>query len=242
MSTVLMTRSIHDGEDARRFCLQNGISTLHIPLTRIEKTYIPCPLSSCYDAYIVTSAHAAPFIKELPDYVTRPIFTVGKKTSDAVHRNGARNIITGLGSAKDMLPLIHEYLPRHSSLLHIAAADHKDEPGKTLMETGFEYNLWTAYKASEITPVPQKLKEALIHGQIDLALHYSRRSAEILKQRVIEEELLEELKKIKHIFISHDASLAIPELNKEQIFIAEYPDEAYLLRTCLMVHNPGDIR
>ena len=155
-----------------------GHEPLVAPVIRIAATG-QAPPQGNWDALIVTSLHAADALATMAGR-DGLVYAVGPRTARAVGELGFRNIRVAEGDAVSLSALIRRELGPGRSLLHVTATHHKEEPARSLREAGYSVTLWEAYVAEAVETLPEGVEAALRHRRIDAALHYSRRSANLL--------------------------------------------------------------
>ncbi len=223
---VLVTRS---SEDAARTAERLGVlghEAVLAPVTRIVPTDDPAPVEP-YEALIVTSAHAAEALASLDRAKT--VFAVGERTADAVRMAGFSQVTVAEGDAVSLSRLIREGLPSGLRLLHVTARHHKEEPAASLREAGFTILQWEAYEARAVVSLPDAAAEALRSGQIGAALHYSRRSADLVVRLAEEAGLVSHLLAFPHLCLSADVAAPLRSAGAT-ILVAEDPSEDALLQ------------
>ncbi len=225
---VLVTRALDEAERTGSRLGERGHEALIAPLTAIHATG-ELPPSETFDALIVTSLHGAPYLSALPQAKTAPVFAVGPRTAEAVRAAGAGDVRVGEGDAVSLIRLIPEQMHPGAALLHIAGRDRKPEPEASLVKAGYAVRIWPAYEATAAERLPQELAAALTERTLDVVLHYSRRSALILRRLAEAEGLLTVLLGLHHVFLSQDVAEAFPELGSVQKSVAAAPDELSLL-------------
>jgi uroporphyrinogen-III synthase len=223
---VLVTRSIEDAERTSRRLAAKGHEALVAPVTEIIPTADPRPEGS-FDVLIVTSAHAKEALVSLPDKDCL-VFAVGPHTASAVRQAGFSSILVAEGDAVSLVALIRDSLEPDRTLLHVTGRHHKEEPAASLNASGFSVRHWEAYEARAVGNLPTQAVEALRTGQIDAALHYSRRSAEIFLRLAAAADLTSFLRPFPHLCLSADVAAPFEGLGVT-IVSAARPHEDFLL-------------
>lgn len=200
---ILVTRSAHDAERTAERLAALGHEPCLAPVTLIVPTGDPVP-EAPYDALIVTSAHAADSLGTLER--RKPVFAVGEHTADAVHSQGFADVTVADGDAVSLSRMIRGTLQPGLTLLHVTARHHKEEPAASLRAAGFTVLQWEAYEAKAVEHLPKAAIEALRTGQIGAALHYSRRSADLVVRLAEEAGLTSSLKAFPHLCLSADVA------------------------------------
>eukprot|EP01037_Dinobryon_pediforme_P009475 gene9475-9555_t len=171
------------------------------------------------EALIATSAHA--FLVPLPqDWRLLPLFAVGEHTARAAHPNGPVHI--GGGDWHSLLHLIRAAPFRRFA--YLAGHERKCE-----FEAAFDpacLHIIETYDARAVPSLSPAAEHALTQGQIDVVLHYSRRSCEIFLR--LTAHLSQPQPPIRHLCLSNDVAkpLILHGLKAE---VAASPHEKALL-------------
>jgi len=223
---VLVTRSAEDAARTAEKLAGIGHEACLAPVTRIVPTGDPMPLGS-YDALIVTSAHAHAALASLDR--SKPVFAVGEHTARAVRSVGFSDITVAEGDAASLVRLIRGTLTPGLTLLHVTARHHKGEPALSLRTAGFTILQWEAYAAMAVERLPDAATEALRSGQIGAALHYSRRSADLVIRLAGQAGLASSLLGVPHLCLSADVAAPLRSAGATTL-VAGDPSEEALLR------------
>ncbi len=222
---VLVTRSPEDAARTAERLAARGHEACLAPVTRIVPTGDPVP-SGFYDALIVTSAHAEAALAALDR--TRPVFAVGERTAEPVRAAGFADVTVAAGDAVSLARLIRGTLPSGLTLLHVTARHHKEEPAASLRACGFTILPWEAYEAKAVGTLPDGAVEALRTGQIDAALHYSRRSADLVIRLAGEAGLASSLLAFPHFCLSADVAAPLRSAGATTLVAGDPSEEALL--------------
>jgi uroporphyrinogen-III synthase len=222
---VLVTRSTDDAARTAEKLAARGHEACLAPVTRIVPTGNPAPLGS-YDALIVTSAHAQDSLTSLDR--AKPVFAVGDRTAEGVSGAGFADIAVAEGDAVSLARLIRETLPPGRTLLHVTARHRKEEPAASLRAAGFTVLQWEAYEAEAVERLPDSAVEALRTGQIGAALHYSRRSADLVVRLAGEAGLASSLLAVPHLCLSADVAAPLRRAGAATLVAGEPSEEALL--------------
>lgn len=223
---VLVTRSAGDAERTAQRLTALGHAACLAPVTRIVPTGDPAP-DAPYDALIVTSAHAADALAGLDRH--KSVVAVGARTADAVRAQGFAHVAVAEGDAVSLSRLIRGSLPAGLVLLHVTGRHHKEEPAASLRAAGFAVLQWEAYEAKAVETWPEVAVGALRTGQIGAALHYSRRSADLVVRLAGEAGLASNLRAFPHLCLSADVAAPLTAAGAATL-VAEDPSEDALLR------------
>lgn len=207
-----------------------GFDPVVAPLTRIVAT-AESPPEGGFDALLVTSARAAPFLAALPDEMRAlPVFTVGAASAEAVTAAGFSDARSADGDAQALGCLVRESLAPGARLLHVAGADRKDEPGASLAAAGLRVVAWNAYRA-QAQPLEARVRDALAQGTLQGALHYSRRSVALALEAARTGGVEGAFLRLLHAAISEDAADPLRRAGAARVHVAKEPRETALLST-----------
>ncbi|WP_230530487.1 uroporphyrinogen-III synthase [Microvirga roseola] len=223
---VLVTRASEDASRTARKLEARGHEALCAPVIEIATTGEPAPAGP-YDAIVVTSAHAAEALSAIENRQLT-VFAVGERTAETVRDAGFSSVSVAEGDAASLSRLIRREKEPGLTLLHVMARHHKDEPAASLRASGFHVLQWEAYEARATGSLPPTAIEALRSGKIGAALHYSRRSADLLVRRMGEAGLTSTLGSFPHLCLSADVAVPLEAMGAP-VLVAEEPAEGALL-------------
>ena len=215
---VLITRARGDAERSAHRLAALGHEAVIAPVLEFSPTNELAPPGP-FDAVVLTSARAVPALASRGGSAGIPIFAVGERTAAAAAAAGIGGVRSAGGDAHALAALILRALAPPARLLHIAGRDHKAEPAASLVAAGFTVDLWIAYDAVPTARLADAAHRALHDARLDAALHYSRRSAALLLDRVGEAGLITPFLALSHVCLSAGAP---------RVKVAERPDEAAL--------------
>ena len=220
---VLVTRPLSGATRTAERLRALGHVPLVAPLMTVEPTGEPPPTER-FDAILVTSANAIPALARL-DATARalPIFAPGTRTARLLREAGLLNVREGGGDANGLAASLRRSFPPPGALLHVAGRDRKPEPKASLSAAGYQVAEWVAYAAVPASCLPARLRAALSRREIEAVLHYSHRSAAILRRLAERAGVLEALGASAQICLSPDVAEALP--GAPSLVIASYPGE-----------------
>ena len=223
---VLVSRAKPDGERTAERLAARGHAALLAPVTTIEPTGA-APPRGAWDALVLTSAHAAPMLGALaaPD---RAVFAVGARTAAAARAAGLLRVHEAGGEAASLARLVAATLPPGATLLHATAPDRKPEPEASLTTAGFRVLVWECYAARPETRLPEEAVEAMRARHFEAALHFSRRSAELLVGLADREGLVPVLRTVPHLCLSADVASPLSAIGSTTL-VARDPSESGLM-------------
>jgi uroporphyrinogen-III synthase len=225
---VLVTRPAADGERTARKLRRLGHEAVLAPVLAVRPLDAAVP-SRDFTALVVTSANALHAIEGLPDPVRRgPAFAVGERSADALRRAGFTSVETAAdaGALARSAALI---LPAGGVLLHLCGRDRKPEPEASLRAAGFMVVPVEVYEAAAVGQLPAAAESALGQARLAAALHYSRRSAEILLHLCDSAGLTAALLALPQHCLSADVAAPLRERGASALVVAPQPREDDLL-------------
>ncbi|MGJ3265398.1 MAG: uroporphyrinogen-III synthase [Salinarimonas sp.] len=226
---MLVCRAAEDSGRTAARLEAAGFRTLVAPLIETRATGEPPP-EGPFDAVLVTSAKAAPFLERAPiDLARTPILAVGERTAEAVRAAGGLDVATAQGDAVSMIAHVRDRFSPGMRFLHVGGRDRKAEPDATLRASGHVVATWPAYEAASV-PLDETARAALAAGTVDAVLHYSRRSATLFVDALARAGLADRLPGLLHGAISPDAADPLHAAGATRVAIATEPSEAELLR------------
>jgi uroporphyrinogen-III synthase len=225
---VLVTRPQDDAGRTAAALRARGHEAVIAPVLRIEMTGEQPP-GEAFDAVVVTSANAIPALVSLGTrFQNIPLFAVGERTAAAARVAGFGNVAAADGDARSLSELIARSAPAAARVLHVAGRDRKAEPHASLAAAGFLVATWTAYAAVAASRLPPLALRTLHDGTLDAALHYSRRSAEILLRLAQDVDVTQPFLKLRHVCLSADVAAPLQAAGAD-VAVARRPDEEALL-------------
>lgn len=223
MTRVLVLRAREDAERTASILRAMGFTPLLSPVLEIVGTGAAIPRGP-FDAVLATSAKGLEFCVAPGELQSLPLHAVGARTTRIAQELGWRPDLFA-GDARGLLPLIRGRHETPARFLYLAGRDRRDELETGLRAAGHEVAVAVTYEARAAPTLAPAALDALEIGEIDAALHYSRRGAEIFMELARAAGLAERLSEIDHLALSSDAAWPLPRAR-----IAERPDEEHLLR------------
>lgn len=160
-------------------------------------------------------------------YKALPFHAVGAKTAKAAQALGWRPDIVA-GNAEAILPLLLARYPNPAHFLYLAGRDRQATLEAGLRAAGHRITAVDAYEARAATALTDEARAALSAGDIDIALHYSRRSVEIFLALTEAAGLAPGLRSIAHVALSDEVAKPLRSRGLK-VTLAERPDEDSLL-------------
>jgi len=227
---LLVTRPEPDATRTAEALRASGHEVLVAPL--LATLAIAAKFAGPYDGVLMTSANAARALTEHPrggELTCLPCFTVGGRTAEAARGAGFTDVVSADGAFGDLINLVVATAKRSGRLLYLAGEDRTGDLGGDLAKHGIAVDTAVIYRALAAEKLPAHLTEALKHGSLDGALHYSRRSVATLLALARHGGAIPALTGIAHYCLSTEVAAPLREAGATRIEIAPRPDEASLL-------------
>ena len=187
------------------------------------------PPAGPFDALLLTSANAVPALRPVANLRDLPVFAVGARTAALAAQAGFGPVREGPGEAAGLAALVAGLLPPGARLLHAAGAERKAEPAAALAAAGFRIATFVAYAAEARPGLPDAVAAALSCGDLDAALHYSRRSAAVALTLADGSGHGGAFRGLRHYCLSADVAAPLEAAGVPIHFVAARPREAELL-------------
>jgi uroporphyrinogen-III synthase len=213
-----------------------GHTALVAPILAIVPTGEAAP-DGTFAAIALTSANALPALGKLaPGQIAGcSIWVVGPRTAEALAQEGF-NVVGVATDGAALAAHLTATMPAGRVLL-AGGRDRKREPAASLRAAGFEAVVWDSYRAEIAESLPASACTALRDGGLDVALHYSRRTAEAALALATKAGLGDAFAKLRHLCLSPDVAAPLASLAPDRVAVAAQPDEASLL--ALIPAPPG---
>jgi len=225
---VVITRPQFDGERTATALRARGHEVLVTPLMRVEP--IAANLGGEWDAVIVTSANAPNAIADNSArhaLVELPLFAVGPRSAEAARETGFKDVTSANGDVRDLVRLVATRRGRGKApLLYLAGEDRSVDLIGELSACGVAGEMRMVYRAVTV-PFPLALKEALQAGEVDVVMHFSKRSADTYVAGAKIAGIAGPALAVRHLCLS--AQVAEPLAGASCVAIAARPNEAALI-------------
>jgi uroporphyrinogen-III synthase len=204
------------------------------PILVHEETKNTCP-AGVFDILIATSAQAfrALSAHDVPVSLRAlPLYVVGARTGEAAQRAGFSAPIRSGADAAALARMIAQDIASRAApmrALYLAGVARKPQLEAAVRALGLDLEVWEVYAARAASALPAPAAQALATGELDAALHFSRRSAEIFCVLADAAGLSEQARRLRHIAISPDAAQGLQRLDPPDLRVARAPEEGAML-------------
>jgi uroporphyrinogen-III synthase len=226
---LLVTRPEPDATHTAQTLRARGHDVLVAPLLQMQT--IDVELSGPYAAVLMTSANAARALASHPlaaELAQLPAFTVGARSAEAARAAGFADVTSADGALADLVTLAASRFAGRS-LLYLAGEDRAGDLAGELAAHGITVETAVIYRAVAAERLPAELKQALSNGELDGALHYSRRSVTTLIELGRAAGVVNALLSLAHTCLSDEVAAPLRNAGARQISVAPRPDEAALI-------------
>jgi uroporphyrinogen-III synthase len=221
-------RAQEDAERTASRLRDMGHTPIVSPVLKIVATGAKIPQGS-YDAVLATSAKGIEHARgDLGALRALTLHCVGVQTARAADELAWRpNLVAG--NAKALWPLLRTRYRKPAHFLYLAGRDRQDELESALRDAGHKVTVVETYEARASSALTDEAVAAIASGELDVALHYSKRSAEIFLALARASGLTECLDDVAHYALSEQVAAPLKAL-ATQVRVAAQPDETHLLR------------
>ncbi len=227
MTRVLVLRAREDALRTSEKLRAMRLTPVVSPVLEIVATGAPIPAGT-YDAVLASSAKGVECAgADIERYKALPFHAVGARTAATAEARGWHGSVVA-GNAEAALP---QLLARHlqpAHFLYLAGRDRQPTLETGLRARGHVVTAVNVYEARAVSALSDEALKALVAGDVDIVLHYSRRSAEIFLRLAQDAGLTERLSNVAHAALSEDVAMPFRAMGFDPV-VARSPDEAGLL-------------
>jgi uroporphyrinogen-III synthase len=230
---LLLTRPRLEAERTASALRSRGHEVLLAPMLEIQNLPGVTFGNGRWSALLMTSGNAARAVAVHPQVgaLRRLLcFAVGDQTAEAARIAGFSQVVSARGDGGELARRVTEEVADKSlPLLYVAGDDRARDMAAELAPAGLHLQTVVVYRAAAAQEFSPQIVSALRDGQIDGALHYSRRSTGIFVACAQTGGVVEAAAKLRHFCLSQRASEPLSEIGAPRIFIAARPDEQAML-------------
>lgn len=228
---LLVTRPEPDAHRTAAALRARGHDVLVMPMLRVERIDADFGAGP-WAGVLMTSTNAVRAIVVHPEFGALralPTLVVGERTRAAAEAAGFVDVTSADGDAEALARLVvTRLLPGRTPLLYLAGEQRAADFESALRSHLFDVRTVAVYRtvaSNELSPV---VKAALVAGEIDGILHFSRRSAEAFVAAARAAGALANALAARHYCLSAQVATALA--NKAAgVEVAPHPNEAALL-------------
>jgi uroporphyrinogen-III synthase len=235
MVRMLVTRPAPDAGDTAARLEALDIEATVCPLLTFETLPTSLPEATGFAALALTSANALRALDqrgELDGYRGLRTFAVGERTAAAARDAGFTEVEVAGGSLADLAEkLAHAGLT--GPVFYPAARDQSGDLAKSLAPYGVMVITAQVYGMNAVDSLPLDVRDALVGGEIDAALFYSRRTAETFV-KVAGEGLGRSVKtRLGMLCLSEGVAEPLIGAHFVRVGLADYPSEEAMMGLAL---------
>ncbi len=210
---VLVTRPQREAETIARRLAAAGHEAVVAPVLRIEATDDIVP-DAPFEAVLATSAHAIERLRESDAQRLQalPLYVVGARAADLAKTRGFAEIAMSAPDASHLAEAIATVSRPPTRWLYLAGRDRKPDLERRLAALGHDVSAAVVYEARTVEDFPEAAATALRAGALDAALHFSRRSADVVIALAQAAGVAEAFAALAHVCISADAAAPLRAL------------------------------
>jgi uroporphyrinogen-III synthase len=177
---ILITRPAEDGAEIAHLLAAQGHEALLAPLLNVHIHDGPLLDLAGIQAVLATSANGVRALAVRTSARDIPIFAVGPQTRDTAARAGFLRVRSADGDAAALADAVPQWAdPAAGALLHAAGAEGSGWLAERLTAHGFEVRRQELYSIEAAAHLPHLAMQALRDNEVDAALFFSPRSAQV---------------------------------------------------------------
>lgn len=186
-----------------------------------------------WSAVLITSGNAARALAVHPQraaIISLRCFAVGRQSAEAARLTGFGEVISADGDGGDLAQLVAREISDTSlPLLYLAGDDRARDMAAELAPAGLRLDTVVVYRAVAANRFEADIVAALRNGDLDGAMHYSRRSTAIFVACARNAGVVEQAAKLRHYCLSARAAEPLAEIGASRIIVAKGRDEQAML-------------
>ena len=188
---IIFTRPLIDSEDLMVNFFSSEHKVIHMPTLSITSSEMKPLNSNDYDGLIFTSANAVRFLKLKNNEKNIKCFCVGNLTERSLRLKGFNNTIAASGTVNALKNIIINSEQNIKNLAYLCGDVISYELDKELVQEGFKVNKIINYTSTKITNLNNASLNLIKKYPANIALIYSKRSAESFDEIVKKYSLAE---------------------------------------------------
>lgn len=201
---ILITRPLADAQMTAEALKERGYDSIQAPVLRISPLNFTLPAAEEIDALMVTSHNAADLMHHLQQsYKMKPVYAIGRRTTDSLRQAGFSRIIEGSGTGPELTKRLMRDLSPQSRILHLCGRhlSSESEAAKKMQDL-LHINNMPVYEALEVTTLPEAVLKALKNQTIHSAIFFSARTLSIFENLCVQHDVTDTLQHIEALCLS----------------------------------------
>lgn len=227
---ILVTRPEDDAAATKTQLEALGHHVSLAPLLKVELLADSIRLTGA-EALIATSRNALRALARssvAADANALPIAVVGKASAALAQELGFRDVISGEGGARDLLPLIVSRLSG-MDVLYLTGEDVAFDLGSALQTRGARVRRQIVYRTQAADALPASVVVDIAGGKLDAVLSMSPLSASLFARLALAHGVAKQAADLVHVCLSPAVAEALCPLAPRQVLIAAKPSTEEVL-------------
>jgi uroporphyrinogen-III synthase len=229
---LLVTRPQPDAERTAAALRQAGHQVVCAALLHIELIPNAELGPGPWSALVLTSANALRALESHPrraELLKLRVFAVGRRTAAAACAAGFLAVTAAGGNAQELVQHLRAGHVSRDPLLYLAGQDRSRDLAADLAADGLIVSTVVVYRAVKLDKFPPALAAALMAGEIDGVLHFSRRSAQAYLDCARAAAMLDQALAPVHYCVSEQVAEPLLVAGAKRIRVGPRPEEAALI-------------
>lgn len=234
MITALITRPLEDTQQTAMLLTAKGVSPLIDPLLSIHHRMeaaaeLEHDLRYPVQVVVLTSANGAKTLGKLTEKRDLPLLAVGSATAEEAQLQGFHDVTVSGGNAQLLLDVItRNYSPNQGGILYVSGDVMALDIYSLLKMQGFQVKRIIGYYAEESAQLLPSTITALKQKELDVALFYSARTAEVFVRLIKKAQLGKYLSHMRAFALSPVIAVSLEALKWQGVYSAERPTQQAL--------------
>ena len=175
---IIFTRPLIESEDLMMNFFSSGYKVIHMPTLSINSANMDPINTKNYEGLIFTSANAVRFLKIKNHDKSIKCFCVGNLTERSLRLKGFNNTVAASGTVNALKNIIINSEKKIKNFAYLCGDVISYELDKELIQNGFKITKIINYTSSKILHLNKESKDLIERYPANIALIYSKRSAE----------------------------------------------------------------
>lgn len=221
---IWLTRPHDDSEHMARELNARGIATLVAPVMHIVPCAITLTDTTPPAALMLTSRSGCLAMPSLPTaWRSVPVYCVGAATAEAAACHGFKQIVTGNGTALELLtPLITAHRAGER-IVHLSGNEVRTDLAPLLAPYGMVLERLITYRAEIVDALEPSVIDALRQQQLHGLVLYSPRSARMVYDLLVAADCLSHLHRLDAYCLSLDVAAEAAALGCKRLHACPVP-------------------